>query len=116
MRFLISAMAFAARSSGHATRTIWHPASAKRLISATVASTSCVFVVVMLWMTTSLLPPIVKGPTLTGRVFVRCVISLTCNRSLIVVAASRYNNSSMVYVNLFYKLHCNSVFAELTRN
>ncbi|CKG23906.1 Uncharacterised protein [Streptococcus pneumoniae] len=69
--FLISAIAFAARSSGTATRTTWQPASSKRLISATVASTSCVFVVVILCIINSLLPPIVKLPTLTGRVFVR---------------------------------------------
>ena len=44
----------------------------KRKISATVASTSCVFVVVILWMKSSSLPPIVKLPTRTGRVFDLC--------------------------------------------
>src|SRR5213593_3871227 len=56
---------------GTVTRTISHPASTRRRIWATVASTSAVRGVVMDWTRIGLPPPTPTSPTLTSRVFLR---------------------------------------------
>ena len=60
--------ASASSSFGTATRTISQPAEASAAICAVVAATSCVFVSVIDWTTTSAPPPIVTPPTAIWRV------------------------------------------------
>ena len=64
----ISRIASASAGVGTATRTISHPAAARRRICSTVAAASRVWVVVIDWIVTGLAPPIVTGPTRTTRV------------------------------------------------
>ena len=56
--------AFASRSRGTATRTMSQPASSRRWISSSVASTSSVFVVVIDWTAIGASPPTRTSPTL----------------------------------------------------
>ena len=63
----ISGRASASSLFGTATRTISQPALASAAIWAVVASTSCVFVSVIDWITTGAPPPILTPPTLTER-------------------------------------------------
>ena len=67
----ISPSAAAALLLGAVMRTISQPASAKASVCATVASTFCVFVVVIDWMRMGLSPPTPILPMLIARVFQR---------------------------------------------
>src|SRR5262245_53304376 len=81
MRRLISLRTAASSFLGTVTRTISQPASSRRWIWATVASTSLVSGVVIDWTQIGLSPPTTLSPTRTSRVRCRwnvCLYAILC--------------------------------------
>src|SRR3990172_12744279 len=103
--FLIWGRADAASASGTATRTISHPASSSRFIWETVASTSRVSVLVIVWTMTGAPPPIKTLPTLICLVFLRLITSLFKYPQYIIVRHNNYQHYQQRKPHCLCNLH-----------